>query len=69
MNMPGFTAEQSLKQHQDRYLQRLTSRLVEHVGDVRPQMPILPCHVARIECSGGNPAACAFHDWMCRLRA
>jgi hypothetical protein len=37
MNMPGFTAEQSLKQHQGSYSQRSTGQHVEAAGEVRPQ--------------------------------
>ena len=37
MNLPGFTAEQSLKQHQGIYSQRSMSLPVEAAGEVRPQ--------------------------------
>lgn len=36
MNIPGFTAERSLKE-QSRASQRSTARAVESVGGVRPQ--------------------------------
>ena len=37
MNMPGFTAEQGLRQHQHRGNYFSTDRPVGGVGDVRPQ--------------------------------
>jgi hypothetical protein len=38
MNIPGFTAEQSLKQHQGSHSQRSTGHPVEAAGEVRPQI-------------------------------
>ena len=39
MNLPGFTAEQTLKQRQARYSQRSTAHPIEATGEVRPQLP------------------------------
>ena len=64
-NMPGFTAEQSLKQHQGNYSQRSGGRPVERVGEVCPQIPfggrsLLPIilAVANRCCLDGNLNCC-----------
>jgi hypothetical protein len=64
MNMPGFSAEQSLKQHQGRYSQRSTGRSVELAGDVRPQARPICDHVWDL-CFDGNVGACWYWIWNC----
>jgi hypothetical protein len=62
MNIPGFTAEQSLKQHQASYAQRSTGQPVAAVGEVRPQIIHLPADflftVANLCCLNGNLGCC-----------
>jgi len=61
MNIPGFTAEQSLKQHQGSYLQRSTGQPVEAVGEVRPQFfRALIMEGASRCCLDGDLACCKF---------
>jgi hypothetical protein len=60
MNIPGFTAEQSLKQHQVSYSQRSTGRPVEAAGEVRPQfMRDFLITVTSKCCLDGGPGCCS----------
>jgi hypothetical protein len=61
MNIPGFTAEQSLKQHQGSYSQRSTGRPVEAAGEVRPQFfsDLILAGAGRC-CLDGTPGCCKF---------
>lgn len=69
MNMPGFTAEQGLKQHQGSYLQRSTGQPVEGAGDVRPQF------ILRLICDGlsescvidGDLSSCRAFSHLCTM--
>ena len=66
MNLPGFTAEQSLKQPQAHYWQRAMGGPEAAVGKVRPQIsPLgigLPANfvwtVANMCCLNGNLGCC-----------
>jgi hypothetical protein len=60
-NMPGFTAEQSLKQHQGSYSQRSTGQPVKAAGEIRPQFFYdLILRGATRCCLDGTPGCCRF---------
>ena len=59
MNMPGFTAEQTLKPHQGRYSQGSMRESVAAAGEVRPQFirDFLMTAASRC-CIDGNRGCC-----------
>jgi hypothetical protein len=61
MSLPGFTADQSLKQHQVSYSQRSTGQPVEAAGAVRPQFfrDLLLAASGQC-CLDGTPGCCRF---------
>jgi hypothetical protein len=61
MNIPGFTAEQSLREHEVNFLQRATAQPASAAGEVRPQFfrDILISASSRC-CIDGNLNCCRF---------